>query len=516
VFYGDYTKKELMPDTGSVELTDNNSDGKFDIVEVINYETVIVEGKDSLNKIIYNKFNIDGYITEIDLEQNGNDTEYKVYKDGNEIDFTDIMNGNILSVAVNRSGSRKYYEIIVSDRKISGLVTKIDNEPDEITVDGIAYRISEDFERFRIYENKKVNTGEEYTFLIDAFGQTAYFECGVFGEYVVMYRAYIDESFEDVFGIKYLNMEGQWKNTEFSKKVDIGESRKVKAEIAYQSVEEVKGEIVRIKYDNSGKIKSIKRAKETIECDEENFTKTPAEKLTWRSSPRTFQNKIYIEDGAKLALIPVDVTDRDSYSIVDASSYFTGDTSFTVSAYDMDKYNFTNLLSINGATAKTGSSWFIVTKISDVLIDDEVYQQATGNTGVYKDYNLIGKEGVFDSVLPGDIIKISVRNDGIVDKIEKKYSMNSEFAPSYASNYYVSESIVAGTVEDIDSEKGRILLDCGDEKVSFRIGSSLGVQSYSVSDKNCNLVSVNEILEGDRVICRVSYSAVTNIIIRKE
>lgn len=516
VFYGDYKKSDLMPDTGSVELVDNNGDGKYDVISIISYETVIVKGKDILNNIIYNKFNIDGYIYDIALEEKGTDVDYKIYKDGNEIKFSDIQNGNVLNVAMNKDKDRKHIEIIVSDKKISGNVTKMSSERDEITVDGEVYTVSEDFERFRLADGKTLSLGGEYTFYIDSFGQAVYFEYGIKSEYVVLFRTYVSEDAEESYGIEYLDLEGQWKITEFSKKVDTGAKQKLDSENAYLSLKGVKGEIVLVKYDNTGRIKSVKRAEETTEVDEDRFTKTPAEKLTWRSSPRTFQNKIYIEDDTKLALIPDDVTDRDSYSVMDASAYLTGDTSFTISAYDIDKYGFTGLLSIKGGTAKVGNSWFIVTKLMDIYADGEVYQQAVGNTGVYRDYNAIGKEGVFDSVSPGDIIKISVRNDGVVDKMEKKYSMNNEFIPSYASNYYVSESIVAGTVEDIDSDKGRILLDCGGEKVSFRIGSSIGVQSYSVSDKTCDLISINGILEGDQVICRVSYSAVTNIIIRKK
>ena len=115
----------------------------------------------------------------LDLDPEKGEVDYTVIKNGQEISFAGIQVNDVLNVAMNKDKDRKHIEIIVSDKKISGNVTKMSSERDEITVDGEVYTVSEDFERFRLADGKTLSLGGEYTFYID------YKFLGILGCYLI-------------------------------------------------------------------------------------------------------------------------------------------------------------------------------------------------------------------------------------------------------------------------------------------------------------------------------------------
>lgn len=104
-----YTKEDLMPKEGSVTFTDIDSDGKYDIAKVTSYETIIADGIDTDEEIIYNRYSYIGATDEIDVSSEDNHVKYYFF--GNEITLEDINAGDVLSVAKSRSGENDIIDI---------------------------------------------------------------------------------------------------------------------------------------------------------------------------------------------------------------------------------------------------------------------------------------------------------------------------------------------------------------------------------------------------------------------
>ena len=80
VFYGNYTVSDFKPESGKLRLVDNDCDGKYDVIFISSYETVIVNAVDAYDKTIYNRFTSDGNLPMVTLEPKSKDVKYTISK----------------------------------------------------------------------------------------------------------------------------------------------------------------------------------------------------------------------------------------------------------------------------------------------------------------------------------------------------------------------------------------------------------------------------------------------------
>ena len=105
VFYGGYTEPDFKPESGNLRLLDNNNDGKYDVIFINSYETVVVGAVDTNRKIIYNKFKSQGNLVSIDLDTEVSDVVYTINDEFGEVELSDIKKGDILVVAKSKSNA---------------------------------------------------------------------------------------------------------------------------------------------------------------------------------------------------------------------------------------------------------------------------------------------------------------------------------------------------------------------------------------------------------------------------
>ena len=512
VFYGDYNKTDLMPDIGKLKLIDNNNDGKYDVVFVTSYQTIVVKSVDIAYGKIYNKLYYEGSEDVLELEEK----EYTIRNEEKELSLSEVKNDCILSVAKSKSvlkNGSELIEIIVSQNKIGGTFTGVSE--DRITIDGNEYRISNQFKKLK---NTPV-IGTEYSFYIDTFGNVVYFNVASEHDYFIIMKMYEED---ERYYASYINMESEHFVSEFSRNIKLNNKR-YSAEAAYAELSGAEPLVVFLKTNANGEIRSIDTPTESAKYIENKLTRTPAAKYTYRMSPNTFANTIYLEDNAKVVLIPEsNVFDKDKYYIRDANGYFNADTDYTITAYNIDKFGFTDLvtMTVNETLIKEKASpqFFIVTDVSQVCVGDEVFQSLTGNVGDYRNMTLLGEDdSVFDGIVAGDVINININSNGKVDYAKEIFSLKDNFLSKNVSNYYVKNEVIKGTVAEIDSEKNRILIDFDGVQTAFRLENSVAIQSYNAKRNKCRALKSTSLAKSDKVICRISWGSIAEmIVIEKE
>lgn len=519
VHTGDYSDRDLMPETGQITLIDNNRDNKADVLIVKSYKTVVVESVDTKNGVIVNKYKFDGCLPGFDLEADKGTVEYMVYDGaGKETTLESVKAGSVLSVAISKN--RTLAEIYISGgASFSGTVSSKNNSEEIVGVDGKEFKISTEFSEHLAYEGKELEIGKGYIFYTDYFGKISYFKSSLNKDYVLAVRIYADDDNEK-FSMEYMDLDGEWYIAPLSDKLTFDGKAKTEAASVKTTLGKFNPQIMKLKFSANGEIREIDTAEESAEYIEDTFTRTTEARHVFRASPNAFSMRYYPMDDAKLVIIPdTYTTEREYYSVKDLKGYFVGDRIYTISAYDIDEYGFSSLFTFKDVleTGNLDSSMFVVTGFSETWVDDSVYSAVVGYSGEFKNMSLIGEsEDIFKNLKAGDVINVGMNSSGRVSYVKKLASLKGEFVPFDISEYYVASSSVGGTVEDVDTEYNRIRINFGNRISSFRMNPAAPVLVYDAENNSCEKKTVSAIKKGDKVVCKVGYGSLREFVCLEE
>lgn len=515
-FYGDYTTADLKPDIGKIELISNDGDKTYEIVKVTSYQTMIVEGINTTEKVITSKYNFEGCLDYVSLEDS--DIVYSLIKDDEEISLFDISIGDVLSVAKTKNPNDERYKIYVSSETEESAINSIYSEEDEIITEISTYKQTAEFKKELAHKNQTLELSKIYTFYFDVFGNIVYAVKSSENDYCLIYRVYKDEGLDDAVWVKYLTLDNEWMVMKLRDKIRYNETSGVKAEAVYNSLLNEDPQIVKLKTNKKDEITSIILPKETGEYKEDVFTKTPDATYECRSSTH-FDNKIFMTATTNVFVMPEPFTrNQDDYYVKNAKSFFKGDTTYTISAYDIDNFGLTELIAIreNDTLKQTnlGRGYFLVTNLSQALsADDEVCTKVEGSGSGFKDMTfLTNDDEVISKINIGGVINFTLDKYGMITAVRNVENLNLDFAEVNQTWLYTPYTTMKGTIADIDHEKGMIKLNCVGVGTSFILSSSLSCMSYDKSEQECELISTKQLQKGNTVMVRVSYCSLQELI----
>lgn len=523
VFYGNYTVADFKPDLGNVRLLDNDNDGKYDVIFINSYETVVVDAVDTNRKTIHNKFKSEGNLPSINLDAETTDVKYVISDGFGAMDLADIQKADILLVAKSKSNTNVVIEILVSRDSIVGMLQSIDERYMELLIDDERYPMTDSFLRYRS-EEQNIDLGNTYTFFMDALGNVAYWEKITEDGYAIVERVYIDWENEKLYA-SYMDLNSNWIDAPIAKKITVNETLYKDWEVAYNvALEAIKGCVVKLTFNLDGEIKKIETATETAIPDENKFTRTSFERLVFRSGVRAFCDeatsrcKYYLDDGAKLIILPENNRNKYGYEVKDPMGFFSGDTVYTVAFYDIDEFGFSKMAVVN-YTPQVRSTLFVVSKIMTILDDGEVRSRITGHAGDFENITLAGEDGTtFSNVEKGDIIKVSVNSEGYADNYTPVFEL-SKLKRNNGDQYlngtqYAAQSYMAGEVTDVSAGENRLLVNISGTEYAYRLNNTTTVRIYNPMD-GIRAASAHDIMCGDRVFIHLSWGNVQQIVIHE-
>ena len=514
VYYGAYTKEDLMPEIGSVTLIDNDSNGKYDVVKVKAYETVAVANINISDGIIRSSCKFEGCIETLEILSEEKNITCKIYEDGEETDIRSIKKGQILSVAKSKNDDNAVVEIIISEKEpTEGEITVLNADEKEITVDGKLYKYNSAFEKQAAAMGQSIAPGGRYIFYFDAFGNAVFIRNIGEKDYKLFLRILDDKK---KWYIEYMDMDETWFASYLADRVNF-DGNVIKAEEAYERLYESEPQLMLIDTNSKGEIKKIDTAKTSSSYIKGEFIKSSLlAAIRYRSAPNCFDMKYWLNNNAKVVVIPDKFTsDKNAYYTVQAQDYFESDKTYNIVAYDADEFNFTSIMTVSDGVSKKSNSFLLVLASENTYNGEMVYPSLRGATVNYEKVIVSAESAdVFAGITPGMVVNVTTDYNGFVTKCTKiadlkQWEMSSAMS---AENYYNSDGAnIRGTVKAIDLENGRIKIDNGSE-LNLRLNTGSGMLIYNPDTNKCKIRTAAELKVGDKIMCSIFSGSVSQII----
>lgn len=211
-FSTDYDAEE-----GYIRFVDNDGDNYADylFVETINDEYVV-------DSITAKTFKIDDKINSktITLDPTDDEKYVNFYRNGVQVEFSSIKEGDTLSVAYNKSTLKNsnVVSVYISSEKAEGYVSTASATKNEYKIDGTVYAKSSKY-------TETIRRGDEGTFYLNYKGRVAYKEAQTSkeGNYAFLLSVNTDDDFADgkSFTLRFMNEKGEWVDAKLYEKLAI-------------------------------------------------------------------------------------------------------------------------------------------------------------------------------------------------------------------------------------------------------------------------------------------------------
>lgn len=518
IAYSDCKSGDFMREGTKIVLVESKS-GNYDFVNLIYAETMLVSSASTSSQTITNEYQFDGITKKLDLS-GLNEDEWVIYKNGEEISLTDVAAGDVASVYRTEIGKVK---VEVQTNAFEGKVSSCSD--DEVIIDGIEYEVSE------LYLNalknnetaaQKIDSGASYTFRLNANGKiiSASFLPSDNLTYGYVTRIWEDGAFDET-GITIFLSDGSWQNYEFADKVRWN-GKRVKENTIINNNEilsSIPG-LVGINFDRDKHINVLETPVAYCKgIDPKRLSTTGKKTAAYRWNNYTFSNYYYMTDATTVFIIPEEAdAPRSNYRIGTGSDSFYSNYTYTFEGYNQDEF-YTLDLVVNQRPIKdiqevSDSLYMVREKHTCVNDNNEVVDQIKVASVTYSGVTFDAEQGKLEELGKGDLIKIHIDSDGMIDNYELVYDADSErdkkLPDSNARND--NSCVVRGFVNKVEPSSGNILVDT-EERMNFKADTTKPVLIYDSGSRQVSVETISNIEPNDYVLIILHESGVQGVII---
>ena len=338
----DISKRLTSINKGSVVIKDRDNNGIYDTVIVEDYANFVVSSMN--DTMIYNKIK-QGDI----IQRDGYDYTIIMATDGTRMEYSDIQQGHVLSVAKSLNGKR--IKILVSSEQISGTVTAMGKQDNTwmLTIAEKEYPVEKSYTALSVeneaYRNSLISQGKTLLFKVDSFGNIVYIadqSSNLKSGYII--KGYYDENADAAY-IKLLTEEGGIDRFELAQKPKINGKSYKKTEKAlcaipgYNPETEglLKQQFIRYMMDEENKIKQLDTAVYSNDAD---CTKMALRAIyeedqeVWYNSGRLGARAL-MNDQTQVFLVPYGQTDfnEEDCGVITYTAFMLNDANYICNAY---------------------------------------------------------------------------------------------------------------------------------------------------------------------------------------
>lgn len=442
---------------GKVQLVDNNSDGKYEIIIVDAYSSYVVSNV--ADNVIFNEF-LPGETVDLGMDFKEGDVEI-VNVFGEPLAFSEIEKGDVINVSRDLDGKIK--RIVVTIDKYSGVIKGISEKT--INVDENEFEMSGFMINNPQSDYSKIKPGLNATLYFNKDGKVSDIKVST-DNYKIGYAVSFGNE-NDQWMLRIFTSEGNFEYLTLAKKVRISDSSGILAEKAIGNLME-SGKLVRqpilYKVNEKNEINWIDYAYGITPRDglyiKEGFDGT-SKSIHYRSGQKNFGGELLIGDNTVIFNVPKDdnATDWTNYYIEDNSYYSDGSQTIDFTAYGITEKNSPCAAVIvekdgqKGIQALTDS--FVVDTVTEVVDESNECKiqikgfTYSGMTSYLAEKSLMNE--VFGDSYPvkGDVIRIR-GVDREAKTIRKVFDFKNETFQAgsnpTSANYYTSFRCMYGEV----------------------------------------------------------------------
>ncbi len=442
------TGKYNLPLSGFFEIIDNNSDGKYDVVKIKQYDTVVLGGVNAEEKKLYDARESKNII---DLS----DYDYCFVKnsDGNTIAFDTISAGSIGQIAKN--ADKRYVEVTVIDRTESFTVAEISTSPlgnctklIKSKENGAGYNINGIYSEIK--GNSEIKAGSNYTFMFNIHGEIA---ASVITSGNLSYgylKSFSEKNNHEEAMVRIFTTDGEFKTFELADKIKLYDGAAVITEKSEKIGTALKNlsipALIRYSVNTAGKVNVLEFSGEISngngfrivgEADGKSYG------ARYKSGTKSIAGRIIMDSSSVLFAVPDDSSEEEKYYCLNVNAmvsdeYYPGAKGYTADengmvaqavvlsedSIDNSEIYFIYEKSINVYDEDNDSEETAIvgyvngSRVQYTLDDSEAFKFKYGNT----EYNY-GE---------GDFLEIYLNRNGkvITSKIKNHFSSELECVPT--------------------------------------------------------------------------------------
>jgi hypothetical protein len=429
--------------SGTVKFVDNDNDDLYNYVFVTVYNDDYVVKEVGANRIIDKDDNTVPYIDNRDA-----DRIVRYYKDGAAINYTDIEEGDVLTLAYD--SSKQLINVYVANATVTGTVKEQRNSNGELayTIDGKEYRIAAN--------GPSVAIGDEGIFYLNVDNRIVYKETSVgeIGNYAYMFDAYRKTGLGgNVVEVQFINAKGEWITADVNKGVKVyrtdGTYKGVKATDAAAAGDyglytitvtgtgantayelEVHQGVFKYTTNSSGEINNI-YLPSGVRSDRYNLSlDASSTDGTYKASDLRIGSTYFRKDTVVFSVPDNGVAeDTDDITVTTVGSIFQDDESYDYEAYDITD-GYPNVVVVKGEDTSVDDATraLVITSVTAAKNSEDAdisriygYQSGQSVNGITsEDVEIMDKDGsAIDYTLKaGDVVIFSLNSKGEINKIK--------------------------------------------------------------------------------------------------
>ena len=540
---------DLIPKTGSVRLISNDGDDSYDVVIIKDYDTFVA------SKVLAQDFKIDFKYDRgtMDLSrQNGIRAKY--FLDGEETDFSSIVPGSVLSIAISKnvSGDR-LAEVLISNNQVTAVVAGISGDGNDKMVEtgeGDEYFFNEEYLR-RLNENQP-NTyapepGKEGVLYIDYFGKLAAYAVSTASKNYAYVIAADYEAFADKVKLKLFTKDSTIEIYEAGDKVKMNGERVKQSEIIdrlkLSGENNTVNQLIICDINSDSKITEIKTAEnKTQEVTGEPYYIASEDEFVLNAHPvsvkdngdivarnvRFYKNMAehlpftYVNNQTLQFMVPTDKSKEKDYKIATKLSGTDVSVPGPIYIYDAGASGCIGAMVTNTASEGSYSDSCVIDRTFKT-VDEEgsvcsgfefaggtravVSESAEMESFKWSDTDFTDYQTVAVSDLKrGDVIQYTTSN-GMIDKI-RLIVKGDNVGPVRMDGEYIQRSgnMVADVISVAENGRTALVYYCGigaQGKKEYRYQTMLvngSVYRYESAEDKVYLSSTADLRPGDRVV----------------
>ena len=482
---------------GDVILTDRESDGTVDDIQINDYQTMVALKTPSTSDYkITDKLKTGNSLI---LNPDSTVYTYTIVKDGKQIPVTSIAANDVILYA--ESIDKDLYTVYASNAKITGTITSVNEADNSITIDNKEYKLGESCADYvKTKQGETLSSGQSVTFYVDKYNTLVYGEVAAAKEnpYAYITNAYQEDGSESYYimafcpsktssvasyklknkvsvngvsisaskAVEELAKTAAYSNSDIDKQKEVykSASKYNKEDSAYKY-----SQLARLEFGSDGNITGIITMESAdIESTNESKSKIALGKelaeYSYTSSSFTLksQTQFSINSSTLIIYVPGNRAKAD-FAKKTSGSTFTSTDKYYVEAYDISASKYAGVVLLYGSSGSSTevsktTDFSIVAKTPSVYYDtnsDENRQQLTvfaGTSNAEKDWVTQDNDTFSDSEV-GDVIQFAFDQDRyIFDRVNcikftdiaevldgkttggAKYNWNEEQEPSEDNN----------------------------------------------------------------------------------
>lgn len=464
----------MLPEVGTVSLLDSNTDGRYEIVTINDYEVYFVSVKSSADTSIVDnatKYGSDAKTLKLDVEDSAANLHI-VNAEGAEASYSSISTKNVICLAKSQeNGGSLYQRAVVLNDSVSGEVTERQTG-ESVTIGGKSYDFSAAAPWIRYPGESSVEeptVGTTGRFYLDILGNIVYYESSAedasnysYGYIMGYNRPQSGLSGDDDFQIRLLDQNNSirdyyiYRNTTVVSADPSDPSKTISTTVSdSDELLTILEESAALSNHDADKqfhtiqqvVKYTTRTYQGRQCLDEIVVASETtsgatvenNKLNYYSSVsatepmRYSSNRLSGDSGAAVSInnaivfnVPSDRNDYDSYSKTTVSSSFRNNQSYQVEVFDVSSASVASVVVLFGADATTdvdaGSPVYVLTeKITQETNNEEnqtmykatgVRVNPSGSSANFEEWIASGSERVAQTLDIGAVFRAGTDRDG--------------------------------------------------------------------------------------------------------